>query len=140
MRNGRVVGLDPATAVQLEKGKRLPAHPNGMTFFVASGGAEVLTESYYSIGGGFVLTAAEMEAGPAKPQDEDVPYPFGTAAEMLAMGEASGLSIAAMKRANEMARDAGRSRRPDHGDLGRDGSLHRSRARQRTASCRAGSM
>lgn len=105
LRNGRVVGLDPATAVQLEKGKRLPAHPNGMTFFAAADGAEVLSESYYSVGGGFVLTAAEMEAGPAKPQDQDVPYPFGTAAEMLAMGEASGLSIAAMKRANEMARD-----------------------------------
>jgi L-serine dehydratase len=104
LRNGRMVELDAATAVGLEKGKRLPAHPNGMTFFIAAEGAEVLTESYYSIGGGFVLTAAEMEAGPAKPQDEDVPYPFGTAAEMLKMGEASGLSIAAMKRANEMAR------------------------------------
>jgi L-serine dehydratase len=107
LRNGRVVGLDPATAVGLEKGKRLPAHPNGMTFFVANEGSEVLTESYYSVGGGFVLTAAEMDAGPAKPQDEDVPYPFGTAADMLAMGDKSGLSIAAMKRANEMARAPG---------------------------------
>jgi L-serine dehydratase len=104
LRNGRVVGLDAVTAVQLEKGKRLPAHPNGMTFVMMADGTEALTESYYSVGGGFVLTAAEMEAGPAKPQDEDVPYPFGTAAEMLAMGDASGLSIAAMKRANEMAR------------------------------------
>ncbi len=106
LRNGRVVGLDPATAVILEKGKRLPAHPNGMTFFVSGANGDVLSESYYSVGGGFVLTAAEMEAGPAKPQDEDVPYAFGTAAEMLAMGEASGLSIAAMKRANEMARSS----------------------------------
>jgi L-serine dehydratase len=105
LRNGRVVGLDPATAVALDRGKRLPAHPNGMTFSLSAGdGAEVLSESYYSVGGGFVLDAAEMEAGPAKPQDEDVPYPFGTAAEMLAMGDASGLSIAQMKRANEMAR------------------------------------
>src|SRR5690606_16325366 len=31
------------------------------------------------------------------------PYPFGSAADMLEMGEASGLSIAQMKRANEMA-------------------------------------
>jgi len=29
--NGRVVGLRP-DAVTVEKGKRLPAHPNGMTF------------------------------------------------------------------------------------------------------------
>jgi L-serine dehydratase len=107
LRNGRVLRMDPASAVQLEKGKRLPAHPNGMTFFVASGDGDVLAEDYYSVGGGFVLTAAEMEAGPAKPQDEDVPYPFGTAAEMLAMGKASGLDIAGMKRANEMARSPG---------------------------------
>jgi L-serine dehydratase len=104
LRNGRVIGLDPATAVQLEKGKRLPAHPNGMTFFVASDGQDVMSEDFYSVGGGFVLTAAEMDAGAPKPQEQDVPYPFGTAAEMLAMGEASGLSIAQMKRANEMAR------------------------------------
>jgi L-serine dehydratase len=107
LRNGRVAGLDPATAVELMKGKRLPAHPNGMTFAVMADGAEVLAESYYSVGGGFVLTAAEMEAGATKPQDENVPYPFGTAAEMLAMGEASGLGIAAMKRANEEARGPG---------------------------------
>jgi L-serine dehydratase len=102
--NGRVVSLDPATAVVLEKGKRLPAHPNGMTFLVRSDDTEVLAESYYSVGGGFVLTEAEMAAGAPKPQDEAVPYPFGTAAEMLAMGEASGLGIAQMKRANEVAR------------------------------------
>ncbi len=103
--SGRVAGLDPATAIVLEKGKRLDAHPNGMTFFLADeSGREVLSESYFSIGGGFVLTAAEMAAGPVMPQDEDVPYPFATAAEMLAMGEASGLGIAQMKRANEETR------------------------------------
>ena len=67
-------------------------------------GKELVAESYYSIGGGFVLTEAEMAAGPLKPSDEDVPYPFENAVQMLAMGDASGLSIAAMKRANEIAR------------------------------------
>jgi L-serine dehydratase len=105
--NGRVVAVAP-DAVKLEKGKRLDAHPNGMTFFLAdAAGQDVLTQSYFSIGGGFVLTEAEMAAGPPKPQDEDVPYPFGTAVEMLAMGEASGLTIAQMKRANELARGTG---------------------------------
>jgi L-serine dehydratase len=107
LRNGRLVRMDASNAVQLEKGKRLPAHPNGMSFFLAADGREVLTEDFYSVGGGFVLTAAEMAAGPAKPQDEYVPYPFGTAAEMLTMGEASGLDIAGMKRANEIARSPG---------------------------------
>jgi L-serine dehydratase len=103
LRNGRVVSLTPH-AVTVEKGKRLPAHPNGMTFFLNADGADVLSESYYSIGGGFVLTAEELAAGPIAPSQAAVPYPFDNAAQMLEMGEASGLSIAAMKRANEMAR------------------------------------
>jgi L-serine dehydratase len=64
-----------------------------------------LAETYYSIGGGFVLTERELKGATLKGDDAAVsrPYPFATAAEMLAMGEASGLSIAAMKRANETA-------------------------------------
>lgn len=107
LRNGRTIGLDPASAVELMKGKRLSAHPNGMTFFIAAGDVEVLAEDYYSVGGGFVLTATEIASGQSAPQDQDVPFPFGNAAEMLAMGEASGLSIAQMKRANEMSRAPG---------------------------------
>ncbi|MEQ1769762.1 MAG: L-serine ammonia-lyase [Devosia sp.] len=103
--NGRVVGLDPDKTVIPERGQRLPAHPNGMTFFAANtSGEQVVDETYYSVGGGFVLTETEMAAGATKPQELAVPYPFGTAAEMLAMGEASGLTIAQMKRANEEAR------------------------------------
>ncbi len=37
------------------------------------------------------------------PTKFDRPYSFATAAEMLAMGDGSGLSIAAMKRANDTA-------------------------------------
>src|SRR3569623_2425018 len=92
--NGRRVRLSP-NAVTVEKGMRLPAHPNGMTFVLTSGeGNEVVTESYYSIGGGFVLTADELAAGPLKPSDTEVPYPFDNAAQMLEMGETSGLTIA----------------------------------------------
>jgi L-serine dehydratase len=102
--NGRTVHLSPGS-VTAEKGKRLPAHPNGMTFILADGiGHVIATESYYSIGGGFVLTADELAAGPAAPSEQEVPYPFGSAVDMLAMGTASGLSIAQMKRANEAAR------------------------------------
>jgi L-serine dehydratase len=104
LRNGRTVRL-PQDAVRTERGKRLPAHPNGMTFFLRdAAGQEALAESYYSIGGGFVLTETEMSAGTIRPNDTGVPYPFDNAAQMLAMGDASGLSIAQMKRANELSR------------------------------------
>jgi L-serine dehydratase len=104
LRNGRVVGLTPAS-VSTEKGKRLPAHPNGMTFFLANASGNILIEqSYYSIGGGFVLTADELAADPVRSSETDVPYPFDSAVQMLAMGTRSGLTIAQMKRANETSR------------------------------------
>jgi len=55
-----------------------------------------------------VVSAEELEAlKQAPPVQSDVPYPFAHALDMLDMAAASGLSIAAMKRANE---EASRSR------------------------------
>lgn len=104
--NGWTVALNPDTGIVLDKTTRLEAHPNGMRFELIDADGSVLhQETYFSIGGGFVKTAAEMQAGdmPATPAD-DVPYPFANAREMLEMGRDSGLSIAEMKKANECAR------------------------------------
>ena len=81
----------------------LPLHPNAMTMraFDASG-AMLLRRAYYSVGGGFVREEDEMAAR-TEPPAPDVPYPFRSGAEMVAMAERSQLSIAAMKRANERA-------------------------------------
>ncbi|MFY8030438.1 MAG: L-serine ammonia-lyase [Devosia sp.] len=98
------VKLDPATSVIAEKGKRLPGHPNAMQFRLLKGSPDLLSEVYYSVGGGFVLSEAELAADKSSgPAPVSVPFPFSTAAEMLAMGETAGLSIAQMKRANELA-------------------------------------
>src|SRR5690606_30098491 len=58
---------------------------------------------------GFVMSDTELQRlkaeGPLRgTSGSPVPYPFGTAKEMLAMAARSGLSIAAMKRANEETR------------------------------------
>jgi L-serine dehydratase len=105
---GHRIRLDPSAAIVAERGKRLPAHPNAMVFDLRTEeGTIVHDEAYYSVGGGFVMTEAEMHADRAAPSGPDVPYPFSTAAEMLEMGRNSGLTIAEMKRANELAlRDA----------------------------------
>ena len=81
----------------------LSGHPNALVFEALDrDGGTILAEAYYSIGGGFVVTAAEQDAAPAEDRDA-VPYPFATAATMLRMARESGLPIAAMKRANERA-------------------------------------
>jgi len=97
--------FDPGADLLFDYGPALPGHANGMILKATDAqGDVILQETYYSIGGGFVLTAGELaEAGGGKAKARaDVPYPFETADEMLAMAKASGLSIAQMKRANEL--------------------------------------
>ena len=95
----------PAVDLVFDKKTPLPGHPNGMQFAAYdSDGQLLLRRAYFSIGGGFVVSADELgglASAPAHPSN--VPYPFAHAKEMLAMAAASGLSIAAMKRANEEA-------------------------------------
>ncbi|WP_039020028.1 L-serine ammonia-lyase [Halocynthiibacter namhaensis] len=84
----------------------LPGHANAMQLMATDDqGDVILRETYYSIGGGFVLTADELEnpATAAEPGSE-FPYPFESAKEMLEMAVKSGKSIAEMKRANELVK------------------------------------
>jgi L-serine dehydratase len=97
----REFSFDPAADLHFDFGPALKGHANGMVFrLLNDAGETAFTETYYSVGGGFVQTAAEREQ-PAAAKPADVPYPFACAAEMLVMGKASGLSIVEMKRANE---------------------------------------
>ncbi len=94
----------PATDLVFDYDHPLPGHANGMILMATDDqGDVILQETYYSIGGGFVLTEAEQSAVSglaAKPSG--CPYPFQNATEMLSMSAQSGKSIAAMKRANEL--------------------------------------
>jgi L-serine dehydratase len=104
------LAFDPATDLVFDFGPPLEGHANGLVLSAwdADGNLHA-SETYYSIGGGFVLTARELAGAAAAPAETDpVPYPFRNAAGMLAMAEASGLSIAAMKRANELTRMSAR--------------------------------
>ena len=100
------LAFDPEKGVVFDYGPPLPGHANGMVLKAYdAAGTLHLAETYYSIGGGFVVTEREMATASQKGDNAQAsrPYPFASAAEMLAMGAASGLSIAAMKRANETA-------------------------------------
>ncbi|GAB4354387.1 MAG: L-serine ammonia-lyase [Oricola sp.] len=103
--------FDPGADLVFDRENPLPGHANGMVFSALDrDGRTLLRRVYYSIGGGFVASEQELEklkADDGRKKPSGVPYPFRNAAEMLRMARKSGLSIAAMKRANE---EAGRSR------------------------------
>ena len=97
--------FDPKADLRFDFGPPLPGHANGMILMATDPQGDVIAqETYYSVGGGFVLTEAELAAGKDSDDGAPVPYPFHSAAEMLEMAKASGLSIAGMKRANELSR------------------------------------
>ncbi len=99
------LSFNPKEDLIFDFGPNLPGHANGMILMATDKqGDVILQETYYSIGGGFVMTEAELAGGRNTDEGEPVPYPFKTAAEMLAMSETSGKSIAEMKKANEHAR------------------------------------
>ncbi|WP_136685882.1 L-serine ammonia-lyase [Falsirhodobacter xinxiangensis] len=96
------LAFNPSTDLQFEFGPPLPGHANGMILRATDAqGDVILEETYYSIGGGFVKTAAQMTQTEAA-ASFDIPHPFRRADEMLAMAKASGKTIAQMKRANEL--------------------------------------
>jgi len=97
--------FDPDRDLIFDYDTPLPGHANAMILMATDAqGDVILQEVYYSIGGGFVLTGAELAEGRDTDQGPPVPFPFHSAAQMLDMARDSGLSIAGMKRANEISR------------------------------------
>ncbi len=91
------------------RNETLPLHPNAMEFIAYDeGDLAMLTEHYFSTGGGFVYSAVEMEQMQADPSkslvdNAPVPYPFTTAKELLEMARQRGLRIDEIVHANELA-------------------------------------
>ncbi|EEQ14443.1 L-serine dehydratase tdcG [Yersinia frederiksenii ATCC 33641] len=79
----------------------LPLHENGMQIHAFAGDEKVLSKTYYSIGGGFIVD--EEHFGKAAVNAVSVPYPFNSAAEILANCEQTGMSISGMVMQNELA-------------------------------------
>ncbi len=97
--------FDPSADLLFDYGPALPGHANGLILRGLDPQGDVITQiTYYSIGGGFVKTAEELAAGEAGDSGAPVPFPFRTAVQMLDMAAEAGLSIAEMKRRNELTR------------------------------------
>jgi L-serine dehydratase len=88
----------------LHRRRRLPFHPNGMTFTAYADEAIISERTYYSIGGGFVLDDDGSGQPELKPDPTPVPYPFRTGVELLDICTDTGLKISEVALANECAR------------------------------------
>lgn len=100
------ISFSPGEDIVFEKGEPLPEHPNGMIFeLLGASGEQLMSQTYFSIGGGFISTADEIHqvVAPLKMESlQTCPYPFDTGNKMMQLSGENGLSVSAMKRINEI--------------------------------------
>jgi L-serine dehydratase len=82
----------------------LPFHPNALTLTATLDDGATIAETYYSVGGGFLVKEGEGEGDGAPTADRPAPpFPFASAADLLRHCEAEHRSIPDIMRANERA-------------------------------------
>ncbi|CAK3988206.1 L-serine deaminase II [Vibrio crassostreae] len=81
----------------------LPLHENGMTISAFDASGNLLDmETYYSIGGGFIATADELQNGKQEAETQ-VEFPFSSADQLLELSEQQGLSLGGLILRNEVS-------------------------------------
>ncbi|GGB20177.1 L-serine dehydratase [Flexivirga endophytica] len=100
----RSIHWDPDADLVMHRRKSLPAHPNGMQFEAYDAQGEVIASHvYYSVGGGFVVNEEAAGADRVVLDDTKVEFPFTSGAELLAICEREGCSVADVMMRNELA-------------------------------------
>ena len=106
----RCLLLDGSHPVAFEYGRdmllldeSLPYHPNAMTLQAMDGQGSLFSQTYYSIGGGFIVEQGEIDAPQARTGQVSLPYEFNSGAELLALCKAHHLSVSQLMMANECA-------------------------------------
>ncbi len=95
----RPVRFDPAAHCRFNSRVSLPQHPNGLTFTAVLQDGSALPETYFSVGGGFIVEAGEANEG--KPSIT-LPFPIESARDLLGYCKAHGLSVPQVVWRNEL--------------------------------------
>lgn len=94
------VALDPEVNVHFLMTESLPFHPNGISFLARFNTGDAISETYYSIGGGFVVQEGEKLSAKTA---VSLPFPISSSADLLHWCRKTGLSIHEVVQENEGA-------------------------------------
>lgn len=94
------IDFDPAEDIEFLMSESLPFHPNALSFLITLNNGETLSETFYSVGGGFVVKEGEGQAGSA---NVHLPFPINTSDELLHWCMKTGLNISDVVLENESA-------------------------------------
>lgn len=94
------IHFSPSEHIRFLTGESLDFHPNGMSFLIRFGDGDAVAQTYFSIGGGFVVSEQKGREGP---QDVELPFPIDKASDLLHWCRKTGLSIHEVVLENESA-------------------------------------
>jgi len=94
------IDFNPVEDIEFLFGESLPFHPNALTFLVETTQGDSFAETYYSIGGGFVVKEGEQVS---QDQQIELPFPINTAGDLLHWCRSTGMSISEVVLENESA-------------------------------------
>lgn len=99
------VNFPKNNAIIYHRRKTLPAHANAMTIFAFKDGEVIFEETYYSIGGGFIVKDCDFEQEKDKALSLHTnikrPHVFSSADELISIATEKGLSISTIMMDNE---------------------------------------
>ena len=100
----REIDFDPDADIRFHQRERLSFHSNGMRCSAFDAGGALLNERiYYSVGGGAIVDEAAVTANAPPSPLADIPLPFRSGDELLAIAAREGLTFAELSLANEVA-------------------------------------
>ncbi|MFT4203507.1 MAG: L-serine ammonia-lyase [Chitinophagaceae bacterium] len=95
------IHFDPAREITFLYQESLPFHPNGLTFLVELKSGEKISDTWYSIGGGFVVQEGEAQSTQTK--QVDLPFPIDSSRDLQFWCIKTGMSINEVVLENENA-------------------------------------
>ena len=98
----RAIGFDCQRDLLLLD-ESLPYHPNAMTLEASGDSGLLLQQTYYSVGGGFIVEAGQLSGAAETGETVQLPYEFSSAEELLALCKRHGLRVSQLMMANELA-------------------------------------
>lgn len=100
----KIIEFDAERDIEWRYKERLDFHPNGLTLTAFDErGVELLRETYFSVGGGFVVSEAQSREPPASNPMAAIPLAYASADELLALCARHEIAIAELMRRNECA-------------------------------------
>jgi L-serine dehydratase len=100
----RLIKFPAQNAIIFHRRKSLSQHPNGMTLHAMNNNNVLTSQTYFSIGGGFIIREqdfADRKVAALIHEEQAVPFNFSSAKQLLELSKEHGMRISSIMMKNE---------------------------------------